>query len=331
MARHQLSCQKQLQKRQSSRKCCFCDAPGPGSVFFKDVYETADHVMTSVCWERINRLRANEPEKLAHLLAPTRANYEHIRDNGPGCKKAFSKDRAEEYGRRKYEDDDSIHQSFVRRCEGAAGNTPSDPGNQPIIRGPTADAQTAEESTSAIVEATTDGTEQTAEESTSAIVEATTDGTEQTAEESTSAIVEATTDGTEQTTGTAPHHIQASRSKSNLAKVTKHSADSSTSAKKTSKSNLAKVTKHSADSPTSAKKTSKSNLAKVTKHSADSPTSAKKTSKSNLAKVTKHSADSSAKKTRLELPPRRRGLTPTHLLSLTSSPGGRYFSTSWQM
>ena len=80
------SCGKREQTRSTRMKCMFCGSPTDGS-FFKDVQQTADHVLTLRCWNARNELTA---EDRAKLLEPTLENFVLVRDTYPGCKKAFS-------------------------------------------------------------------------------------------------------------------------------------------------------------------------------------------------------------------------------------------------
>ena len=80
------SCCKREQTRGTRMKCMFCGSPTDGS-FFKDVQQTADHVLTLRCWNARNALTA---EDRAKLLEPTLENFVLVRDTYPGCKKAFS-------------------------------------------------------------------------------------------------------------------------------------------------------------------------------------------------------------------------------------------------
>ena len=80
------SCGKREQTRSTRMKCMFCGSHTDGS-FFKDVQQTADHVLTLRCWNARNELTA---EDRAKLLEPTLENFVLVRDTYPGCKKAFS-------------------------------------------------------------------------------------------------------------------------------------------------------------------------------------------------------------------------------------------------
>ena len=80
------SCGKREQTRSTRMKCMICGSPTDGS-FFKDVQQTADHVLTLRCWNARNELTA---EDRAKLLKPTLENFVLVRDTYPGCKKAFS-------------------------------------------------------------------------------------------------------------------------------------------------------------------------------------------------------------------------------------------------
>ena len=100
-----------MKKKVASRTCHFCGGPdAPGQRFYKDVHVTADHVLKSKCWEAIQRLRTDNPVKLATLMAPTKDNFEWIRLNKPGCKTAYETNRFD--SRRKYDDDESTHNAF---------------------------------------------------------------------------------------------------------------------------------------------------------------------------------------------------------------------------
>ena len=119
--RHSKTCKEKFLNKVASRTCHFCGGPGKGELF-EDVHEHADHVLTSHCWKRINMLRTTNPELLGRLFAPTRANYELIRDTIAGVNKAFKKDRA--HTRRTYELDEGTHQEFLMRAGSSIADQP---------------------------------------------------------------------------------------------------------------------------------------------------------------------------------------------------------------
>ena len=105
--RHLPLCGKREKKKNACLKCHFCGAPE--GEFFCDVHDFADHALLPICWITIDDLRVNNPERLVNLLAPTRANFELIRDTYDGCQTAFTTDRMGP--RRRYDADMSTHLS----------------------------------------------------------------------------------------------------------------------------------------------------------------------------------------------------------------------------
>ena len=122
------SCGKREQTRCTRLKCMFCGSPD-GS-FFKDVQQTADHVLTLRCWNARNALTAQDRVK---LFAPTRENYALVRDTYPGCKKAFSAE-----GRtRKFFHQPSTSKVIEREASVTSASTTRWQVNQPFFLIPT--------------------------------------------------------------------------------------------------------------------------------------------------------------------------------------------------
>ena len=125
LTRHMLNCAESIRKKDATRKCMFCGAPDHGK-FFKHVHETVDHVLTDKCWTAIHQIRAEDPSALKNLMAPTRSNFELVRDTESALFTGFDNDRYAD--RRFYEKDNSIHNSFLS-ASGPSNVQSSEPGH----------------------------------------------------------------------------------------------------------------------------------------------------------------------------------------------------------
>ncbi len=121
--RHLETCQQTRGAKIACRVCPFCAAPesapgAPRQAFFRDAHVCTDHVLNPNCWSRIDEARrsAHPRTRLATLLAPTRANFERVRDSRPACTTSYNTDRHR--NTRRYDDDDTPHNTALSQAQG---------------------------------------------------------------------------------------------------------------------------------------------------------------------------------------------------------------------